>query len=253
MAFLHLILFLSLLTAPMRQAANSVSRVQFSRGMLAIPTYTFGRSQAVAPLFKSAENRGLYPYAVLDRDSLSRQPTPVKYEALTLENEYLRVILLPELGGRIWSVRDKTTNREIFYTTSVIKPTGYNQRDGWPAGNLEVYGPYDAHMLTWPGEPWPWSFIQHEDGSASLTLSHIDHFFRNKIFMTVTLHPGRSFVELSVRLSNNNALPNRYLLWTNAGVAATEGTRFIYPMTRTIAHVSSDIGTWPLVEGADLS
>src|SRR5262245_24113764 len=71
--------------------------------------------------------------------------------------------------------------------------------------------------------------------------------------MTVTLRPGRSFVELSVRLSNNNSLANRYLLWTNAGVAATEGTRFVYPMTRTIAHVSSDIGTWPLLEGADLS
>src|SRR5262245_2709641 len=253
MAFLNIILLLSLLTAPIWQAANSVSMVQFSRGMLVIPTYTFERSEAVAPLFKSAENRGLYPYAALDRDSLSRRPIPVKYEALTLENEYLRVILLPELGGRIWSVRDKMANRELFYTTSVIKPTVYNQREGWPAGNLEVYGPYDAHMLTWPGEPWPWAFSPHDDGSGSVTLSHIDHFFRNKISMTVTLYPGRSLVELSVRLNNNNALPNRYLLWTNAGVGATDGTRFVYPMTRTIAHVSSDIGTWPLLEGADLS
>src|SRR5262249_34266004 len=61
------------------------------------------------------------------------------------------------------------------------------------------------------------------------------------------------FIELSVRLSNNNSLSNRYLLWTNAGVSATEGTRFVYPMTRTIAHVSSDIGTWPVIEGTDIS
>lgn len=253
MAFFNLILYFSLLAAPMWQAANQASTVRFTRGMLEAPTYTFGRSEAVAPLFKSAESRGLYPYAALDRDSLSRQPIPVKYESLTLENEYLRVVLLPELGGRIWSARDKIANREIFYTTSVIKPTVYNQREGWPAGNLEVYGPYDAHMLTWPGEPWAWAFRPHEDGSASITLSHIDHFFRNKVSMTVTLRPGRSFVELSVRLSNNNAMANRYLLWTNAGVAATEGTRFVYPMTRTIAHVSSDIGTWPMSGGVDLS
>ncbi len=253
MALLSLIFYLSLLAAPLWQDSNPASTVRFTRGALEVPTYTFGSSEAGAPLFKSAESRGLYPYAALDRDSLSRRPIPVKYEALTLENEYLRVILLPELGGRIWSVRDKIANREIFYTTSVIKPTVYNQRDGWPAGNLEVYGPYDAHMLTWPGEPWPWAFRPNEDGSASITLSHIDHFFRNKISMTVTLRPGRSFVELSVRLSNNNSLANRYLLWTNAGVAATEGTRFVYPMTKTIAHVSSDIGTWPMVEGADLS
>jgi tetratricopeptide (TPR) repeat protein len=227
--------------------------VRFTRGTLEVPTYRFERSEGTAPLFKSAASHGLYPYAVLDRDSLSRVPVPIKYESLTLENEYLRVIVLPELGGRIWSAWDKIARREIFYRTSVIKPTVYNQREGWPAGNLEVYGPYDAHMLTWPGEPWPWAFTRDESGGASITLSHIDHLFRNKVSMTVTLRPGRSFIELSVNLRNNNTLANRYLLWTNAGVSATDGTRFVYPMTRTIAHVSSDIGTWPTVDGADLS
>jgi len=253
MFFLGLIFSLGLLAAPTGQSADAPPAVRFTRGTLEVPTYIFGGSEATAPLFKSAESRGLYPYAALDRETLSRRPVPVTYEALILENEGLRVILLPELGGRIWSVRDKLAGREIFYTPSVIKPTVYNQREGWPAGNLEVYGPYDAHMLTWPGEPWPWAFRRHGDGSATVTLSHIDHFFRNKVALAVTLHPGRTFVELAVRLSNNNLLPNRYLLWTNAGMAATEGTRFVYPMTRTIAHVSSDIGTWPIVGGVDLS
>ncbi len=247
---MHLLFYLSLFLLPLWQTSAAV---QLTHGTLELPTYSFGRSEAVAPLFPSIDNRGLYPYSVLDRDSLSRKPVPVRYESLILENEYLRVTILPELGGRIWSVREKGADREVFYTTSVVKPTLYNQRGGWPAGNLEVYGPYDAHMLTWPGEPWPWAFEQSADGAGSITLSHIDHFFRNKISMTVTLRPGRSFVELTVRLRNNNLLPNRYLLWTNAGVAATEGTRFVYPMTRTIAHVSSEIGTWPMVEGVDLS
>ncbi len=147
----------------------------------------------------------------------------------------------------------RVADREIFYYTSVIKPTTYNQRGGWPVGNLEVYGPYDAHMLTWPGEPWPWAFKRHTDGSATVILSHIDHFFRNKLAMHVTLHPGASFIELTLRLRNENALPNRYLLWTNAGVRATDGTRFIYPMTKTIAHMSSDIGSWPVTNGVDIS
>ena len=228
---------------------NENGEVIFTRGSLEIPTYTFSRSEAVAPLFKSADGAALYPYARLDRDSMSRKPVPVRYESLTLENEYLRVVLLPELGGRIWSARDKLADREIFYYTSVIKPTTYNQRGGWPAGNLEVYGPYDAHMLTWPGEAWPWAFRRDRDGGATVILSHIDHFFRNKLSMEVTLRPGRAFIELSLRLRNDNALPNRYLLWTNAGVRATDGTRFVYPMTKTIAHVSSDIGSWPVADG----
>ncbi|MGH9844933.1 MAG: DUF5107 domain-containing protein [Blastocatellia bacterium] len=227
--------------------------VNFTRGTLEIPTYTFARSETVAPLFPAIENMGLYPYAWLDRDSLSRKPVPVRYESLTLENEYLRVVILPELGGRIWSARDKTANREIFYYTSVIKPTAYNQRGGWPAGNLEVYGPYDAHMLTWPGEPWPWAFAKHSDGSATVTLSHIDHFFRNKLSMAVTLHPGRAFIELKITLRNDQPMANRYLLWTNAGIAASDDTRFVYPMTRTIGHDSSELSTWPLARGTDLS
>ncbi|MFN0088135.1 MAG: DUF5107 domain-containing protein [Blastocatellia bacterium] len=227
--------------------------VRFTRGTLEVPTYAISRSETVAPLFKSADSGAIYPYARLDRDSMSRKPVMVRYESLTLENEYLRVVVLPELGGRIWSARDKTANREIFYHTSVIKPTGYNQRGGWPAGNLEVYGPYDAHMLTWPGEPWPWAFTRGKDGGATITLSHIDHFFRNKLSMEITLHPGRSFIELDLRLRNDNPLPNRYLLWTNAGIAATDGTRFVYPMTRTIGHDSSELSTWPVARGADLS
>ncbi len=233
--------------------AQNPTQIKFTRNMLEIPTYTINQSETVAPLFKTADSAALYPFARLDRDAMSRKPVPVRYEALTLENEYLRVVMLPELGGRIWSARDKIANREIFYYTSVIKPTLYNQRGGWPAGNLEVYGPYDAHMLTWPGEPWAWAMRRNNDGSASVILSHIDHFFRNKISMEVTLHPGRSFIELTLQLRNNNLLPNRYLLWTNAGVSATEGTRFIYPMTRTIGHDSADLSTWPTVRGVDLS
>ncbi|MEW5976719.1 MAG: DUF5107 domain-containing protein [Acidobacteriota bacterium] len=227
--------------------------VQVSHGRLEVPTYTFGRTETGAPLFKSVPAPGHYPYTALDRDSLSAKPVPVKYESLTLENEYLKVVFLPELGGRLWSAHDKVANREVFYYTSVIKPSRYNQRGAWPVGNLEVYGPYDAHMLTWPGEPWPWALKRNADGSASVVLSHIDHFFRNKVSLEVTLRPGRTFLETTIKLWNGNLLPNRYLLWTNAGVPATEGTRFVYPMTRTIGHDTSELGTWPVVDGVDLS
>jgi tetratricopeptide (TPR) repeat protein len=189
----------------------------------------------------------------LDWESRSRKPVPVEYESLVLENEYLRVEFLPELGGRIWSARDKVANREIFYRPTVIKPGRYNQRGGWPVGNLELYGPYDAHMLTWPGEPWSWAVRHHADGDTTVVLSHIDHFFRNKISLEVTLHPGKAYLETTLRLYNKNMLPNRYLIWTNAGVATTEGSRFVYPMTKTIGHVSSAIGVWPIVDGVELS
>jgi tetratricopeptide (TPR) repeat protein len=234
-------------------AQSKLRPVQFGQGTLEIPTYTFGRGETGAPLFRSVPSPGHYPYTAMDRGSLSQKPVLVKYDSLILENEYLKVILLPELGGRLWSAYDKVSKRDIFYNPGVIKPSRYNQRQAWPVGNLEVYGPYDAHMLTWPGEPWAWAMQGNVDGSASVVLSHIDHFFRNKISLQVTLHPARAFIETTILLHNRNLLPNRYLLWTNAGVPASEGTRFVYPMTKTIGHDSSELGTWPVENGVDLS
>lgn len=242
-----------MLTGDITVKAERPASVQFRHEELDIPTYTFGRSSTGAPLFQIGNTKGVYPYAPLDRDSLSNEPEPVTYEALILENEFLRVQILPELGGRVWSVLDKTTNRQIFHYDSVIKPSAYNHRGGWPAGNIEVYGPFDSHMLTWPGEPWSWALREWEDGSATIILSHIDHFFRNKIFLETTVYPGRAYIELTIKLFNRTQLPNRYMLWTNAGIPATMGSRFIYPMSKTIGHDSSAYGSWPVYEGIDIS
>lgn len=233
--------------------ANGFAVVEFTHGKRVWPTYTYARAETVAPLFKSIEDMGFYPYTKLDWDSRSEKPVPVTYDSLVLENEYLRVEFLPELGGRIWSAYDKVAKRELFYHPMVIKPGRYNPRGAWPVGNLELYGPYDTHMITWPGEPWPWALVRHPDGSATVVLSHIDHFFRDKISLEVTLHPGKAYLETTLRLYNKNLFPNRYLIWTNAGVAASEGSRFVYPMSKTIGHVSSALSVWPVIDGVDLS
>jgi tetratricopeptide (TPR) repeat protein len=250
---LGLSLLLSLLVGACAGSAQGQEPVRFTHGKRVWPTYTFSHSETVAPLFTSVENMGFYPYTTLDWESRSEKPVPVEYDSLVLENEYLRLEFLPELGGRIWSAHDKVADRELFYHPTVIKPGRYNPRNAWPVGNLELYGPYDTHMITWPGEPWPWALVPHPDGSATLVLSHIDHFFRDKMFLEVTLRPGKAYIELTTRLYNKNLLPNRYLIWTNAGVAASEGSRFIYPMTKTIGHVSSALSTWPVIDGVDLS
>ena len=194
--------------------------VKFTHGTRVWPTYTYSREETDAPLFKAVENGGFYPYTAFDWESRSEKPSPVTYDSLVLENEYLRLEFLPELGGRIWSAYDKVAKRELFYHPTVIKPGRYNARNDWPVGNLELYGPYDSHMITWPGEPWPWAVVHHPDGSATVILTHIDHFFRDKISLEVTLHPGKAYVEFTTHLYNKNLLPNRYLIWTNAGVKA---------------------------------
>jgi tetratricopeptide (TPR) repeat protein len=227
--------------------------VKFTHGKLVYPTYTYASAETVAPLFGSIENMGLYPYTRLDGETRSEKPVPITYDMLVLENKYLRVEFLPELGGRIFSAYDKIAKQQLFYHPSVIKPSRYNARGAWLVGDLELYGPYDTHMITWPGEPWPWALQRHPDGSATVVLSHVDHFFRDKISMAVTLLPDKDYLKINVHLYNKNLVPNRYLIWTNAGVAASEGSRFVYPMSNVITHVSNALNVWPVIDGVDLS
>jgi tetratricopeptide (TPR) repeat protein len=233
--------------------AGTPDTVKFTHGKLVYPTYTYRNAETVAPLFNSIENMGLYPYTRLDWETRSEKPVPKTYDMIKLENKYLRVEFLPELGGRIFSAYDKVAKRQLFYHPSVIKPSRYNPRDAWLVGDLELYGPYDTHMITWPGEPWPWALVRNKDGSATVILSHVDHFFRDKISIAVTLFPGKDYLKVTVHLFNKNLVPNRYLIWTNAGVEASEGSRFVYPMSKVITHVSDALNVWPVIDGVDLS
>jgi tetratricopeptide (TPR) repeat protein len=233
--------------------AGTPDTVKFTHGKLVYPTYTYRSAETVAPLFKSIENMGLYPYTRLDWETRSEKPVPKTYDMIALENKYLRVEFLPQLGGRIFSAYDEVAKRQLFYHPSVIKPSRYNPRGAWMVGDLELYGPYDTHMITWPGEPWPWALVRHKDGSATVILSHVDHFFRDKISIAVTLFPDKDYLKIAVHLYNKNLVPNRYLIWTNAGVEASEGSRFVYPMSKVITHVSDALNVWPVIGGVDLS
>jgi len=224
-------------------------RVTVTEGQLTLPTYDLPERGPSPPFF----SRGLYPYASYRLSSRSSAPRPVTYHAIFLENEYLKLTFVPELGGRIWAAYDKIRGREFFYRTAAVKPTPYNQRNTWPAGNLELYGPYDTHMITWPGEPWVAATRRNTDGGATVILSHVDHIFRDKIWLSVTLQPGQARVRLDIRLYNPNPLEHRYLLWTNTAAPVKETTRFYYPMTRTIGHVVASLGTWPEMNGVDYS
>lgn len=234
--------------------ASSGDAVTFTHTTLVYPTYTYRSAETVAPLFNSIQGKmGLYPYTRVDWQTRSNKPHPVTYDMLVLQNKYLKLEFLPQLGGRIFSAYDKVSKRQLFFLPSVIKPSRYNPRDAWLVGDLELYGPYNTHMITWPGQPWPWALVRHPDGSATVILSHVDHFFRDKISLAVTLFPNKDYMQVRVHLYNKNLFPNRYLIWTNGGVAASSGSRFDYPMTKVITHVSEQITHWPVIDGTDLS
>ncbi len=227
-------------------------------GTITIPTY--GWAEDINPKFWALEGevkfsttvKGsiVYPYTM--QDHLSRTKKDVTYKALFLENENLKITCLPELGGRLHSVFDKIKLKEMFHTSSVIKPGMIAMRGAWISGGVEWnFGPH-GHTVTILS-PVDALTGKNPDGSAYIELSNIDKIFRNRWTVRVTLHPGKAYLDEQISIFNPTDAINPYYFWNCTAFPCRAGTRFIYPMTLGTDHNGTEFFTWPIHEGKDLS
>jgi len=239
---------------PGENAKNAGPSVTVAESMLVMPAYEHVGREMEPPLFPSSTLTGLYPFTTYQAPYQEGDPKPKTYRTIVVENEYLKLTYIPEFGGRFFSVYDKLRKREAFYRNDVIKPANFNPRFDWPVGGLELTGPYDAHTLTQNSEPyWSHTAVRQPDGSVSLVLGEIDPVYHMKVNLTATLHPGIAALEISVFCFNPNDAQMPQMFWINSGFPATEKTRFIYPMTRTVGHTTGEVSDWPLYNGIDYS
>ena len=162
----------------------------------------------------------VYPLPFHDR--IATEPVRHRWQAIHLENQYLRLVVLPELGGRIHVGYDKTSGLDFFYRNSVIKPALVGLAGPWISGGVE---------FNWPQHHRPGTFlptdtaIEHEpDGSITVWCSDHDPMTRMKGMHGIRLSPGRAVVELRVRLTNRTPVTQTFLWWAN--VAARVGDDF---------------------------
>ncbi len=244
-----------MVSASLGYAQNtSLDKVTVYEGTIRLDSYEFSGRELEPPLFENSAITGKYPLPPFKRPYQPGGPKPAEYKAIFLENEYLKLTVVPDFGGRIYSLYDKVNRREVFYKNDVLKFSGVNAKHAWPVGNIELTGPYDTHMVTLYGEPlWFNRVLRHQDGSVSIVMSNIDPFYRMKVNFIARLVPGLAAMELTVFCYNRRDFRRPYMFWVNAGVPVTEGSRFIYPMTRTIGHTTSEVADWPYYSGIDYS
>jgi len=223
--------------------------VQIRRATITIPTYPWGPDD-VNPHFQWTHGRPIYPYPM--QDNLSREKVDRTYATLVLENEYLRVTVIPELGGHVHSVFDKTTSEEMFYVNKVVKPGLIGLRGAWISGGIEFNTGPQVHTVT-AVSPLSCRFVEHEDGSKSIAIGNIERVFRTQWVAEVRLRPGRSFLEERIRLYNPTPYVQPYYFWNCTAVPNTDGMRFMYPMTLGSDHAGKTFFRWPVDEGVDLS
>ncbi|MCJ7512858.1 MAG: DUF5107 domain-containing protein [Anaerolineales bacterium] len=226
----------------MADSKSEPAKVECRRGELTLPTYRLlGENRN--PVFHSQYGVAhIYPYTL--QDEIASSPTDTRYRTLELENRYLRLTVLPELGGRVVSLYDKIAGREVFYKNSVIRFSPLAIRGAFFSGGLEFSFPV-AHAPT-TVSPVNWAMTEQADGSASIHIGGIEHMSGLRWTVSLSLFPDRCAVAQDVRLSNPTPLPGRYHYWTNASTLSDDRTEFIYPLRRVRSYEFAGTASWPI-------
>lgn len=222
--------------------------VRIREGSIEIPTYALGEEDPNPP-FPLADRHRVYPYTMLD--NLTDKLETKSYRAVYLENEFLKLIVLPDLGGRVYSLYDKVNRREVFYRNNVVKYGLVALRGAWISGGIEFNFP-DGHTVV-TVSPVASTLRQNPDGSAAVVVGDVDQVTGMHWEIALTLRPRQARLEQGVTLFNATAQPQLYWFWANAAVPATDDMQFIYPMREAYPHVRGVVWNFPMHDGADIS
>jgi tetratricopeptide (TPR) repeat protein len=222
--------------------------VRVTESSIQIPTYLLGQEDTNPP-FQLLNEHDIYPYTMLD--DLSDAHVPTTYRAIVLENEYLRATILPDVGGRLYSLYDKIANREVFYRNRSVKYGLVALRGAWISGGIEFNFP-NGHS-TDTVSPVSSRYQVNSDGSATVVVGDVDQVSEMYWEVALTLRPGTARLDQHVTLFNPTPAEHLYWYWNNAAVPATDDARFIYPMRLASPGEGSDWQPFPEWNGVDYS
>ncbi len=218
---------------------------------LTIPTYPIGQPDRNPMFLEKRVYQGssgvVYPHAVIDK--VGDKPEDREYMALFLENEYLKIMILPELGGRVQMALDKTNGYHFVYYNRVIKPALVGLAGPWISGGIEFNWPQHHRPSTF--DPIDFRLEAHEDGSATVWVSEHEKMFHTKGMAGFRLFPGQAVLEITGQLYNRSALPQTFLWWANPAVSVDEHYQSVFPpdVTAVYDHGKRDVSSFPIARG----
>ena len=189
----------------------------------------------------------VYPYGVTDtlQDKAEKRP----YQALILENDFLKVMILPQLGGRVQRAYDKVNHRDFVYFNQVVKPAMVGLLGPWISGGIE---------FNWPQHHRPTTFMpvdgmvqNHEDGSASVVVSEKEPMHGLTITTTFTLPADKALLQIHSKIYNGNETARSFLWWSNPAVKGGDDHQSIFPpdVTAVFDHGKRAVIDFPIAHG----
>ena len=189
----------------------------------------------------------VYPLPFTDR--IAETPVNRQWKAIWIENEFLRVLILPEIGGRIHAIQDKTNGYDLIYNQPVIKPALVGLAGPWISGGIEFNWPQHHRPATFL--PVDFEIEKHADGSMTVWCGDHDPMTRMRGMHGVCLHPGKACVELKVRAYNRTPMTQTFLWWANVATRVHEAYQSFFPpdVYYVADHARRSMSEYPLAKG----
>lgn len=216
-----------------------------------IPTYEVGKPEKNPIFLEKRVYQGssgvVYPYPVIE--SMADEPTPHDYDAVFLENEYIKVMILPELGGRVQMAYDKIKQRHFIYYNQVIKPALVGLAGPWISGGIEFNWPQHHRPSTYM--PVDCKIVEEADGAVTVWVNERERMFHQQGQAGFRLRPGCAYLEIQGRLYNPTDTPQTFLWWANPAVAVNDAYQSVFPpdVNAVFDHGKRAVSSFPIATG----
>ena len=221
------------------------------REKVVIPTYEVGTPEKY-PVFLEkrvyqASSGSVYPHPVIEK--ISDTKVDKEWDAIFIENDYIKLMILPALGGRIQMAYDKIRERHFVYYNHVIKPALVGLTGPWISGGIEFNWPQHHRPSTY--DPTDSYIEDNEDGSKTVWVSELERMFRTKGMAGFTLHPDKAYLEIKAQLYNRTPHPQTFLWWANPAVAVNDHYQSVFPpdVNAVFDHGKRDVSEFPIAKG----
>ncbi|SKB70616.1 Tetratricopeptide repeat-containing protein [Dyadobacter psychrophilus] len=227
------------------QKASVAEKVQ------AFKTYPYSDPNRVPVMGISKKVSPFYPYYVFD--GYTNKSTTKNWKVVELENPYIKVQVLPEVGGKVMGATEKSTGEEFVYTNHVMKFRAIGIRGPWTSGGIEHNFGLDLGHAPWAAAPVDYVMLDNPDGSVTCVVGGIDLASRTQWRVKIVLPKDKAYFETQSLWYNPLPLHDSYLSWENAAFRASDDMQFFFPGTHHIGH-DGLASPWPIDQnGVDLS
>ena len=186
----------------------------------------------------------IYPYFRFD--GYTNKPFQQEWKVVEMENDYIKLMILPEIGGKIWAAVEKSTGKSFVYFNHVVKFRDIAMRGPWTSGGIEPNYGIIGHTPNC-ATPVDYMTLVNNDGSVSCFIGTLDLLTRTNWRIEIKLEKDKAYLTTRSIWYNSTPLEQPYYTWMNTGLKAKGNLEFIYPGTNYLGH-GGEYSSWPVNE-----